>query len=105
MDYQDSARVEEAAIKRPCQRVRNPFVETGDHRIAGWSEQAASQDPGITRITSKKARFPIEEAFRPPAKQGTSPDLSGNPTNQASGITSELRATRELSPDMTTNEI
>src|SRR6266478_397623 len=65
MDYQDSARVEEAAIKRPCQRVRNPFVATGDHRIAGWAQQAASQDPGIISIDSKKARFPIEEAFRP----------------------------------------
>src|SRR5271169_4210405 len=47
MDHQDSARFEETAIKRSCQRVRNAFVATGDHRIAGWSQQAASQNPGI----------------------------------------------------------
>src|SRR6266487_572187 len=65
MDFQDSAGVAECKVKDIGQGLRNKTVTAGNHRAEGWAQQAASQDSGIPRIDSKKARFHIEEAPRP----------------------------------------
>jgi len=60
MDDQDSACIEESVVKRSCQRVRKPFVATGDHRITGWPQQAASQEPGFADFDPQRPRFPLK---------------------------------------------
>jgi hypothetical protein len=55
----------ETALASSCKDVSRPNLATRDYRIAGWPQQATSQDPGITRINFKKTRFLTEEASRP----------------------------------------
>jgi hypothetical protein len=64
MDYQDSARAQEREAKGIGKGMRKETIATGDYRVEGWPQQAASKDPGITTIYSERSRSSIEQASR-----------------------------------------
>jgi hypothetical protein len=60
MDNQNSARAKEREAESAGQGLRKQALAAGNYRVEGWPKQGASQEPRITRISSRKAWLRIE---------------------------------------------
>jgi hypothetical protein len=64
--------------KKSRKVMQKQSVAPRDHRTASWAEQTASEDPGITQINSRQARYLIEGEV-------LGLDSTGNPTYEELG--------------------